>query len=300
MEQPSMNDILSGKDPVKSEPAAVQVETSEPAVQADTAPPVERPVSRKVAHRDKEQLAQGRVRDPQTGQYAPKAEPEPEKTEPVKAEPVKAEPAKPAPVQEFTDKEKAFLKGMQEERTKRQALETRLAAMEADKAKAPAEPAKTFWDAPEEALTKQQANFARQFAEVRREIATGRLNTAEMIARKNHPDFDEKVAVFGELLKTTPGLYQKWMAEVDPAEFAYATAKSHSELKEAGDVPALRAKIEKETRIKIEGELKAKAEALEKERAALPPSLSDARSVAPNKRTWGGPPSMQDILSGKA
>ena len=74
------------------------------------------------------------------------------------------------------------------------------------------------------------------------------------------------------------------------------------ELQQAGGIPELRAKIEKETeakvRARIDAELKDKAEALAKERAALPPSLSEARSTGINKPVWGGIPSMEEILKG--
>lgn len=297
MEQTSFEDILSGKDVSRETPSEtpVQVESKEP-VQAETKAEVEKPSSRKQVHRDKEQLAQGRVRDSETGQYA-KIEAEPAKEPPkeVVKEPVKE--AKPAAVQqEFTEKERAFFKSLTEERVKRQELERRLAAMEAAKPAVSAEAPKTFWDDPQAALTKQQAEIKAETDKIRAEIATYRLNAAESISRQKHEDFDEKIVAFGELLKTTPGLYQQWMSALDPGEFAYTTGKNSLELKEAGSIDQLRAKIEKETRIKLEDELKKKAEKLAQERAALPPSLSDAPSKGVNKVAWAGPPSMADIL----
>ena len=298
-EVPSMDDILSDK-PAPKEPVASPKEQLEIPVLGDKPlpeePKVERPVSRKQAHRDKEQDAQGRVRDPETGQYTAKAEAPP--TEPAKAEPAKVEPAKPAvaaPQQEFTDKEKAFLRGLQEERTKRQELERKLAALEAAKP-ATAEPAKGFWDDPEAAL-------AKHMQESKAEATNARLGMAEFIARQKHTDFDEKIEVFGQILQQTPGLHQQWLAAPDPAEFAYNIGKNHLELQAAGSMEEMRAKIERETtarvRAEIEAELKAKADALAKDRAALPPSLSDARSTGVNKPVWGGIPSMDEILGGK-
>lgn len=288
MDQMSMDDILTDK---KSEPTPVP--STQPAT--ETEPPVERNQSAKKVWEEKEQLAKGRVRDPETGQFVTK--PEEDVKEEPKVEPRPILPAVPAvpPVQEFTEKEKAFLKGMQEERSKRQELERRLAAIEAAK---PTEPEKTFYDDPDGALAKRDEAFNKQLADMRAEMTTNRLSTAELMARRSHPDFDEKIEVFGELLKQTPGLYQQWLSAPDPAEFAYGLGKTHIELKEAGGIPQLREKIEKETRLKLEAELKAKAEALEKERAALPPSLSDARSKGTNKISWGGPPSMDNILKG--
>ena len=301
----SMDDILSGKEPEKVAPVEAP---KEPTVEARAPldipklgdrplpeePKVERPLSRRAAHRDKEQAAQGRVRDPETGQFAPKEEPEKEVVE-VKAEPAKEEPAKTvaAPQQEFTDKEKAFLRAAQEERGKRQELERRLAALEANKpaAGSTTEPPKGFWDDPEAALERQKT-------EIRNEITSARLRTAEFIARQKYKDFDDKVKVFADVLQKTPGLHFQWLNAPDPAEFAYSLGKNHLELQEAGSIEGLRAKVEKEVRLKLEGELKEKAEKLAKERAALPPSLSEARSTGVNKQVWGGVPSMDEILKG--
>lgn len=284
-EQTSFNDILADK-PAET---PVQVETKEAPVEIKEETKVERPLSKKQVHRDKEQLAQGRVRDPETGQYAQKVE----TVQETPKEAPKKEEVKP-PAQEFTEKEKAFLKAAQEERGKRQELERRLALLEAEKTPKPEE--KPFFDDPEGALKKQKDEISRQLAQLRSEIATSRLNTAEAMFRRNHPDFDEKVAVFGDLLSKTPGLHQKWMEALDPAEFAYETGKANLELKEAGGIKELRAKIEKETRLAIEAELKEKAATLAKERAALPPSLSDAPSKGANRTVWPGPTSMTDIL----
>lgn len=308
-EQLSMDDILDDKKPAEpAAPAPAPEKAAEPALESPKlddkpppeAPKVERPLSRKKQWQDREQDAQGRVRDPDTGQYVAKEEKKAE-TAPTKeppAEPAKPEPAKPAvaaPQQEFTDKEKAFQRAMLEERGKRQELERRLAAIEAAKGAAPAEAPKTFWDDPEAALAKHRA-------EIRTEATNARLQTSEFIARQKHQDFDEKVATFEKILQQTPGLAQQWLASPDPAEFAFTTGKNHLELEQAGSIDQLRAKIEKETearvRLKLEAELKEKAEVLARERAALPPSLSDARSTGANKHVWGGVPSMDDILKG--
>lgn len=299
-EQMSLENVLNEKpaprEPAKEAPAESVAEA--PAAE----PKVERVQSTEQKWADKEQEAQGRVRDPATGQYVAKAEAKPE-TKAEAKEPAKEE-AKPAqpPQQEYTEKEKAFLRGMQEERSKRQALEQRLAAMEAGKTQpaAPAEPAKTFWDDPDGAFTKHKQ-------ELEQLTINTRLGTAEMIARSRHQDFDEKVAVFRDFLAQAPGpqqaaLASQWLAAHDPAEYAYSFGKNHQELQQVGNLDALRAKIEKETeakvRAKVESEVKERSEALAKERAALPGSLSDARSSGGLRPAWGGIPTMDDILKG--
>ena len=291
--QMPMDEILSDK-PIEKIEKLVQVETREEVKQEDKEPQkVERVQSQKQLHRDREQEAHGRVRDPETGQYLAKAEQVETKAEKPAAVQQEVKETKPEVKQEvkqeLTDKEKAFLRAMEEERRKRQELERRLAAVEKPKTE---DAPKTFWDDPEGALAKHRAEIAAQ-------TTNARLNTAEMIGRERHKDFDEKVAVFGKLLGETPGLYERWMAAHDPGEFAYVTADRHLKLEQAGSIEALSEKIRKEERLKLEAELKEKEERLRKEREALPPSLSDAPSKGTNRPTWGGPTPMNDILSGR-
>jgi len=311
--QMPMEEILSDK-PVEKTEKLVQVETRETPEKKEEVKEVkevERVQSKKQLHRDREQEAHGRVRDPETGQYVAKESKESaekaEKVEQVETKEDKTaapqqevKETKPEPKQEvkqeLTDKEKAFLRAMEEERRKRQEWERKIAAGEYVKATpgqpaATTEPAKTFWDDPEGALAKHRAEIGAQ-------VTTARLNTAELIGRERHKDFDEKVAVFGKLLGETPGLYERWMAAPDPGEFAYVTADRHLKLEQAGSIEALSEKIRKEERLKLEAELKEKAEKLEKERAALPPSLSDQPSKGVNRPTWQGPTPMDQILKG--
>lgn len=296
-EQLSMDEILGGtKLATKESAPEPKVETPAAAAPKEPAPEpkVERVKSIKDEWAEKENEAQGRVRDPTTGQFVAKPEPKAEVKEEPKPEP-KPE-VKAAPVQEeLTPKEKAAFAKAADETRKRQALERQIAEMQAQARPAvdPNAPAKTFWDDPEGAL-------ARQKQEIHQAIVGTRLQTSESIARSRHEDFDEKVIVFTDLAKNTPGLVQQMMSAPDPAEFVYRTAKSHKELQEAGGIDALREKITAETevkiRAKIEDELKAKAAVLAKERAALPGSITDVQSKGPNRQVWGGPTSMSEIL----
>lgn len=297
-----LDDILKDdKEPEKSPPAEA---TSEPAKEPEkqSADPVaEQITSRRKEHRKRELTAQGR--DPQTGQFVPKdAQPE---AEPAK-EPAKEAPAAPAvaatpaaPVQpaapaqpEFTEREKAFLRTAEEERRKRQELERRLAAPA--QPAATADPAKTFWDDPEGRLkAMEQSN--QQVA-----IQT-KLQTAEMIARSRYQDFDKEMAVFSEMAQSMPWIAQQCVSAPDPAEFAYRTGKAHREMREAGGLDQLKAKIESETRARLEAEYRTKEEArvreLAAQRAALPGSLSDVRGASsPRKIEYTGPTPLADIL----
>ena len=300
----SLDDILSDKAPEKPAPQEQPKEEARQEslpLETEVKDPVEkqqaeRNTSKRKAWQDREQDAQGRVRDPATGQFLPKeAKPEPvAKEEPkaetkpeVKAEPAKVEPPKP-PQQELTQKEMAFLKAAQDERNKRQALEKQLAELK------PKEEKKGFWDDPEAALAKTRE-------EVSQAVTSARLNTAEMIARSRHPDFDEKLAAFQSIVQKVPSIFTEVMASPDPAEHAYNIGKYHLELAQAGNLDALKEKIAKETearvRTQIEGELKAKEERLRQERAALPGSLSEARGTGITRGpAWGGPTPLDEIL----
>lgn len=222
--------------------------------------------------------------EPQAAPEPPPAPaPEPPAPEPAPAVP---EPAAAAPQQPMTDKEKAFYTAMSEERRKRQEIERKF--NELQQAQPPQE-LKAFWDDPEAAL--QTFKY-----EVDKVVTTTRMDTAEQIARSKYNDFDDKINVFAEVLQSTPGLREHWMQAPDPAEFAYRTGKNYMELQQAGNIDALRAKIESEVRMKLEAEMKAKDEARKAELAAIPPSLSNAQSAPGNKAVWGGPPSLDNIL----
>ena len=239
-----------------------------------------------------------------SGEATPAPEPTPAQTpEPIATpEPVVAAPAPeaPAPVpepvaapesvaatqQQMSEKEKAFYTAMTEERRKRQEIERQLHEI---KAMQPPQEPKAFWDDPEGALQ----NFQSKIEKV---VTTTRMDTAEQIARSKYSDFDDKINVFAEVLQSTPGLREHWMQAPDPAEFAYRTGKNYMELQQAGNIDALRAKIESEVRMKLETEMKAKDEARKAELAAIPPSLSNVQSAPGNKAVWGGPPSLDNIL----
>ncbi len=289
-----LDDILSDKPAAKPEAEA-------PATDKPAGEPAERPAwdnyeSKKQRAQRKEWEAQGR--DPETGQWAkkddaepkadPKAEPKAEaKAEPEKPkEPVKSEaPAAPAqPKEEFTARERAFLATATEERRKRQALEQQL------KEAKPAEPAKTFFEDPE-------AHLAAVRNEVKTEIVRSRLDTTEAIARSRYPDFNEKIAIFTEVLEQTPGLAQQWLSQPDPAEFAYNVGKKQLEFRQAGSVDALKEKWSKELRGQWEKEQKDKEDKARKEREALPGSLSDTPGSV-SRPHFTGPTSLEDILKG--
>ena len=289
MEAVSFDSILDEKAPVTL--PAEQTEKPEPVVtpEAGAAPDEMYDYrSRKERAQTKEFEAQGLDRDPATGQWKKRTE-----TVTPEAKPdVKTEAAPVVTQPELTAKEKAFYKEAMDERRKRQELERRFTELEN---KAPKEPDKSFFDDPD-------GTIAALRQEIKQATATTKLQTAEAIARSKYSDFDEKLAAFTELVQQTPGLMQQCVGDPNPAEFAYRLAKNHIELKQVGSMEEMRAKIERETetrvRAAVEHEFAAKQAALDKARASLPGSLSDARSTGINRPVWNGPESMEDILKG--
>src|SRR3990167_4861513 len=91
----------------------------------------------------------------------------------VKEEPKKEEPKKPEEVP-FTDREKAFLARAEDEKRKRQDLESKYRQQPAPQVPAVPEATKTFWDDPEASLKSFQDRLFQ-------EITKSRLNTAEIV-----------------------------------------------------------------------------------------------------------------------
>jgi hypothetical protein len=276
-----LDDVLSDKAPEKVEAPAVE----------KTEAPVERSESIREVHRRKELEAAGR--DPATGKFIPKEPKEEAPKEKVEAPKVEAKPEVKPPQQEMSEKERAFLRAAEEERRKRQDLERELAQYR-QKPPEKTEEKKTFWDDPEGHFKTVEQRIAQ------RELAMT-LKVSEQLARSKYQDFDDKIGVFAESLKATPGLHAEWLASPDPAEFAYKHGARLKEMREVGDLDKYREKIEKETRAKLEAEFKAKQEELEKKRSELPGSLSDVRgTTTQQKPVYAGPTSLDDILGRKS
>ena len=276
-DQMSLEGILSDK------PAAPPVA---PPAEAPAAPPAVTPAaeaphqSLRKAHQQKErdtrEAAEGRVRDA-SGKYVKAEEPAKEAPKEAVKEAPKEEPKAETKEQELTPKEKAAFAAAADERRKRQDLERRLAEMQARPvAQTPTEPPKTFWDDPEAAMKQLEQR-------TQATITAGRVQMAEMAARGRYKDYDEKVEIFKGLSMQNPALFQQAIASPDPAEFAYRVAKNHHELVEAGSIDAVRAQVEKETRLKVEAEMREKfkqeQETKQKERDALP-------VLCPTSRGW--------------
>lgn len=302
----SLADVLNEK-PTEKEEQAPEPKAEAPAearaepdkgLAADGQPRTE---NRRREHQKREWEAQGR--DPETGQFVAKPKQDEAPKEPAKETKQEAKheekPApKPAetkaPAQELTEKERAAFAAAADERRKRQELERRLEALERSQQK-PAEPKKAFWDDPEGALKANEQSL--------REVQVQtRLQTSEIIARSKYQDFDEKIAVFAEMVEKNPALGAQFVQQAHPAEYAYQAAKNHQEMQQAGGLEGLRKKIEEETaarvRAEVEAEYRKREEEAARQRAAIPPSLSDVRGGTGTRAApvWGGPPSLEEVL----
>ena len=297
-DQMTLEGILSDEEPKTSEPT-----NAEPVIvktQSESGAEVERVKSLQKEHLAKEYEAQGR--DPETGQFVPK------ELETKEAAPTEPEKAKEPPKVELTEKEKALLARANDETRKRQELERRLAVSEQERLKVAktqqtvAEPQQltAFYDNPDAALQQQKSELVQLKQDITNELVQTKLQISEDFARQRHPDYADKIPIFGELLKTTPGLYQQWMASPDMAEFAYKIAKHHQDVQQVGGLDNLLKKKEEEitarVRKEIEAEVAKKEADKQKLAESLPRTLSDVRGTNQQTPVWGGPTPLSSIL----
>lgn len=117
------------------------------------------------------------------------------------------------------------------------------------------------------------------------------LNMSEMLARRDHADFDAMKASFLQMAEQNPAIVQQALSDADPWGKAYQIAKNASTMQELGatNLDDLKAKLREE----LMAELQAQPAA----RPGLPPTLSNERNVG--QRTgpaWTGPASLSDML----
>lgn len=218
------------------------------------------------------------------------AEAEPEQVEETaEAEETVEEVAAPTAETQDTTKEANAFKAMAlDERTKRQALETQIAAMQK-----PKETPDAFVN-PDEAIAHGDNNLRYEFNE-------RLLNMSEAQAKLRHDDFDDmKVVFFDEMAANNPDLMTQANAQPDPYEFVYQQAKTHNEFKGVNSVDDLKAKIEVEVRAKLEAEYADKANAATEKAIsnALPQSLSNTTAKGGNTAPeWEGAMPLNKIFS---
>lgn len=145
-----------------------------------------------------------------------------------------------------------------------------------------------FWADPDNALQSVERG-------VDEKLTRFKLDWSEQAARNRYQDFDEKEAIFSQMVQENPALVHQMIAQVDPAEFVYKTAKTHQKLQQVGDIDGFEAKIRADERAKVEASFNAKIEAEIQKRLNVPKSLSDARSTGGNAQVVINE-SLEDIL----
>ena len=181
-----------------------------------------------------------------------------------------------------------------DETQKRQALASQLEQANARLA-ALEEPAEkvNFWDNPDEAIGGVEASTDRK-------IQVAKTDMSVMMMRSIKPDYDEKEAVFVDLVMKNPALAAQMNQSVNPAEFAYSYAKNYMDMQEIGDIDAFKADIEAKAYAKakaeFEGGKKAEIEAAIKTRSELPGSLSNERAAGGNQNAVYTTPTLETII----
>jgi hypothetical protein len=231
----------------------------------------------------------------------PEAAPEPEVTETPEAKaererdekgrfkPKGEEAAPPAAEEQHSIPPKA----LQEERRKRQGLEQQLAELTA-RLQQPQTPPPSIWEDEQG----WQQHFGGQVVSEAVNAATlnARLDMSEMMVRQSHEDFEDKKAQFLEMMKETPGLQQKAIADPHPWNFAYNYVTNHQRMQElsATNVSELEAKLREQIKAELAAEQKPAAPSPE-----VPDTLADAQSA----RGGGGQPlhvpTLDEILGRK-
>jgi hypothetical protein len=189
----------------------------------------------------------------------------------VEATPAPVEPAPAAPTAAIREETHVPLPALKAEREKRQALERRIAEMEAAQRANP-EPAPNFYEAPEQYVQQAVQSERQQMAQVL-------YSALEADARDAHADYDEVLAEVTEAARENPAIRQQVFAAPNPAKAAYKLGKQLREMKAMQDPGAYRAQIEAEIRASIKAEQEAAAASKAAAVAAIPPDLASARSA---------------------
>lgn len=200
---------------------------------------------------------------------------------PVPVAPVAVAPVAPVvPVE--SEKERAYQRGMLEERQKRQAAEARLRELES-----PPKPPVDPWQDLPGALQSQKEQLAEA-------LFVQNCNLSERFARREHKDYDEVRNVFMEHAQSNPILFQQMRQAEDPATFAYSEGLRIRELKDVnGDFGAYRSKLETDIRAKVEAEFATKYGV---KPVVVPTSLNSETSPAVTTEVYAGPPPLASIL----
>ncbi len=186
--------------------------------------------------------------------------------------------------------DKAFKAKALDETKKRQALQAELnqTKQQLSEARQPTDKP-DFWADPDGAI----GNLS---VDVDNRISQAVTNMSVAMMKSMHSDYDEKESVFIDMVSQNPALATQMNQSINPAEFAYNTAKSHIELQEIGDIDSYKAKIRAELKLEMEGEKNAEIKKAIETRSELPGSLSSERAAGGNKSLPYTPTALDSII----
>lgn len=226
-----------------------------------------------------EPQTEGPARD-ENGRFAAKTGVEPQET---------AEPVPPTEPQQGLPKD--VYEPLKAVRSENKALKDQLDALtqQIQSLQAPKEqpaPAPSIWEDEQG----WQQHFGSQVAQ--QASFNAHLNMSEMLARRDHSDFDAMKASFLQMAEQNPAIVQQALGDADPWGRAYQIAKNASTMQELGatNLDDLKAKLREE----LMAEMQAQAPVA---RPGLPPTLSNERNVG--QRTgpaWTGPAPLDQLL----
>lgn len=200
---------------------------------------------------------------------------QPEETPEATAEVEEAAPA--AAKEQKSDEENWTKAAVLDERRKRQDLERKYEELLSKQQKQ--EPQK----APD--VFEDQEGFTNHIGQtLQNEVFKARVEISQELMREKHADYDEKEAMFADMAKESPELWQKLRASAMPAKFVYETVVKAERLKAMENIDEWESKKTAELEAKIRQQLEAEFAEKSKSKAAvssLKPSLANARSSAP-------------------
>lgn len=245
MSEQSLGDILSGAEPEKVENAPQEESTS----QEESSNQEE--VSKEADKTDEAKVEESKPED---------------KTSEDKEETTASEPEKdPWTKTAYLDEKKK----RQERDAENASLKAKLDELQSDPVQSPDifEDQKGFEDA--------LLNRADQI------VQTKFLQMSENFLKRQYSDYDEKKAIFIDLVKESPALKDEAEKSGDPLNFLYDQATKHLEFQKMQDIDAYKAKIKAEVKAELESEMKqtkAEKEALNKQESEITPSLANAKA----------------------
>lgn len=227
----------------------------------------------------------------------PAREPEPQAAEP---EAPKGEPQEPAAADSGTgeppspgNEKNVPLAALEAERKQRQDWKEK--AIRADEQ---AKQLQAQLEALKQAPQQQPSGPPREMTA--QEIAhNAAFNMSEVMARRDHPDMEEKLAAFEAAVKQNPALQAELMRQQHPWEFAYQQGKRMLAMQEIGDDPtAFRERVRQELMAEIQAQPQTPQPAeAHAPTAALPTSLATARSAAGRSAdAYTGPTPFEDLF----